>query len=123
MFVKKVFELVKPFLTNLHSTRSQKYSEKAICPKLLQGSSIEEDKPHLCTLVLLINFQLANFLHFFRNQCKISILKFCEGHNHFFETLKPNSQETAENLKSGVFKSAFLFLHPYTHESFSLKTS
>ena len=114
MFVKKVFQLVKPFLANLHSTISKKYSymysmtpkfsffilniwvsikcrillwfqirgnnlkkmclEKVIRQKLVQVSSIEEDKLQFCTLLLPVPFLLANFLHFSQqipNQRKI----------------------------------------------------
>ena len=120
-FVKKVFQLVKPFLANLHSTISKKYSymyymtpkffyfyfniwvakkrrilrwfqirgndlkkvyiEKVICQKLLQDSSMEEDKLQFCTLLLPVTFLLANFLHFSRqipNQRKI--LSFLDTH-------------------------------------------
>ncbi len=114
MFVKKVFQLVKPFLANLHSTISKRYSymysmtphffyfffniwvskkrrilrwfpirgnnlekvylEKVICQKLVQVSSIEEDKLQYCTLLLPVSFLIANFLHFSQhitNQRKI----------------------------------------------------
>ncbi len=50
------------------------YLEKVICEKLLQVSSIEEDKLQFCTLLLPVTFLLAHFLHFsqqFRNQRKI----------------------------------------------------
>jgi hypothetical protein len=50
------------------------YIEKVICQKLLQVSSIEENRLQLCTLLLPVTFLLANFLHFsqqFRNQRKI----------------------------------------------------
>ncbi len=50
------------------------YLEKVICQKLLQVSSIEEDKLQLCTLLLPETFLLANLLHFtqqFQNQRKI----------------------------------------------------
>ncbi len=124
MFVWKVFQLVKPFLANLHYTISINYSymysmtpkffyfffnlwvskkhiilrwfqirgsnlkkvylEKVICQKLLQVSSRdtrEEYKLKFCTLLLPVNFLLANFLHFsqqFRNQRKI--LSFLDTH-------------------------------------------
>jgi hypothetical protein len=45
--------------------------EKAICQKLLQVISKEEDKLQFCTLLLPVTFLLANFLHFsqqFQNQ-------------------------------------------------------
>jgi hypothetical protein len=48
--------------------------EKVIFQKLLQVSSIEEDKLQFCTLLLPITFLIANFLSFsqrFRNQRKI----------------------------------------------------
>jgi hypothetical protein len=38
--------------------------EKVIFQKLLQVSSIEEDKLQFCTLLLPVTFLLANFLHF-----------------------------------------------------------
>ena len=109
----KVFQFVKPFLANLHSTLSKKYLymysmtpnffyfffniwvskkrrilrwfqirwnnlkkaylEKVIFQKLVQVSSIEEDKFQVCTL-LSVTFLLANFLHFSQqipNQRKI----------------------------------------------------
>ncbi len=114
MFVKQVFQLVKPFLANLHSTSSNKYSymysitpnffkfffgiwvfkirrilrwfqicgnnwkkvhpENVLCQKLLQVSSIKEEKLRFFTLFLAITFLLANFSHFsqqVRNQHKI----------------------------------------------------
>ncbi len=121
MFVKKVFQLVKPFLANLHSTISKKYSymysmtpkffyfffniwvikkrrilrwfqirgnnlkivylKKVIRRKLVQVSSLEEDKLKFCTLLLPVTFLLANFLHFSQqipNQRKI--LSFFDTH-------------------------------------------
>jgi hypothetical protein len=45
-----------------------------ICQKILQVSSIEEDKLQFCTLLLPVSFLLANFFHFsqqFQNQRKI----------------------------------------------------
>ncbi len=126
MFVKKVFQLVKPFLANLHSTISRKYSymysmtpkffyfffniwvskkrrilcwfqirwnnlkkvylEKVFCQKLVQVSSIEEDKLQFCTLLLPVTFLLQIFC-IFLNRFQISvklwvvlipIFKFCE---------------------------------------------
>jgi hypothetical protein len=50
------------------------YLKKVICQKLVQVSSIEEDKLQFCTLLLTVTFLLANFLHFSQqilNQCKI----------------------------------------------------
>jgi hypothetical protein len=50
------------------------YLEKVICQKLLQASSIEEDKLQCCTLLLPVTFLLANILHFSQqipNQRKI----------------------------------------------------
>ena len=50
------------------------YLEKVICQKLLQVSSIEENKLQFCTLLFPGTLLLANFLHFsqqFRNQRKI----------------------------------------------------
>ena len=54
MFVKKVFQLVKPFLANLQFGNNWKKvnPEKVICQKLLQVSSIEEDKLQFCKLLL-----------------------------------------------------------------------
>ncbi len=49
-------------------------TEKVICQKLLQISSIKEVNPQFFTLFLPVTFLLANFLHFsqqFRNQRKI----------------------------------------------------
>jgi hypothetical protein len=49
------------------------HPEKVICQKLLQVTSIEEDKLKFCTLFLPATF-LATFLHFshkFQNQQKI----------------------------------------------------
>jgi hypothetical protein len=40
------------------------YLEKVICQKLVQVSSTEEDKLQFFTLILLVTFLLANFLHF-----------------------------------------------------------
>ncbi len=50
------------------------YIEKVMRQKLVQISSIEEDKLQFCALLLPETFLLANFLHFsqqFRNQRKI----------------------------------------------------
>jgi hypothetical protein len=50
------------------------YLEKVICQKLVQVSSIEEDKLQFCTLLLPVTFLLAKFLHFSQqipNQRKI----------------------------------------------------
>jgi hypothetical protein len=50
------------------------YLGKVFCQKLLQVSSIEEDKLQFCTLLLPVTFLLANFLHFSQqipNQRKI----------------------------------------------------
>ncbi len=65
MFVKKVFR---------GNNLKKVYLEKVICQKLVQVSSIEEDKLQLCTLLLPVTFSLANFLHFSQqipNQRKI----------------------------------------------------
>ena len=93
------------------------YLEKVICQKLLQISSREEFKLQFCTLLLPVTFLLANFLHFsqqFRNQRKI--LSFLDTHIQilwrksflvilaFFETLKPCSQETAQNFEKHVLQ-------------------
>ncbi len=40
------------------------YTEKVICQKLVQVSSIEEYKLQFCTLLWPVTFLLANFLHF-----------------------------------------------------------
>ncbi len=88
------------------------YLEKVISQKLLHVSSREEYKLEFCTLLLPVTFLLANFLHFsqqFWNQCKIPIFKFCEekvfrSYKHFFETLKPCSQETAQNFEKRVLQ-------------------
>jgi hypothetical protein len=57
------------------------HTEKVICQKLLQISSIkiihkiiEQENPQFCTLFLPVTFLLVNFLQFsqqFRNQRKI----------------------------------------------------
>ncbi len=50
------------------------YIKKVICQKLVQISSIEEDKLQFWTLLLPVTFLLANFLHFSQqipNQRKI----------------------------------------------------
>ena len=50
------------------------YLKKVICQKLVQVSSIEEDKLQFCTLILPVTFLLANVLHFSQqipNQRKI----------------------------------------------------
>jgi hypothetical protein len=82
------------------------YLEKVICQKLLQFSSREEYKLQFCTLLLPVTFLLANFLHFsqqFRNQRN-------------FETLKPYSQETAQNFEKRVLQKClriafYTFIH------------
>jgi hypothetical protein len=73
------------------------------------------DKLQFCTLLLPVTFLLANFLHFSQqipNQRKI--LSCFDIHFQilwrksflvilaFFETLKPNSQETAQNFEKHV---------------------
>jgi hypothetical protein len=93
------------------------YLEKVNCQKLVQVSSIEEDKLQFCTHLLPVTFLLANFLHFSQqipNQRKIlsfliPIFKFCEekvfrSYLHFFETLKPYSQETAQHFEKHVLQ-------------------
>jgi hypothetical protein len=91
--------------------------EKVICQKLLQVSSREEYKLQLCTLLLPVTFLLAHFLHFsqqFRNQRKI--LSFLDTYIQvlwrksfyvilaLFETLKPYSQEMAQNFEKLVLQ-------------------
>ncbi len=76
-----------------------------------------------CTLFLATAFLLANFSHFskqFRNQHKT--LRLFDAHyqilrrigfrsyQHIFVTLKPKSQETAQNCKNMIYKSVFELL-------------
>ncbi len=88
------------------------YLEKVICQKLLQVSSREEYKLQFCTLLLPVTFcqQIFGiFLNSFEISVKfwvfwIPIFKFCEykvfrSYQHFFETLKPYPQETAQNFE------------------------
>ncbi len=83
-------------------------------------------------------FLLASFLHFFqqfRNQRKIlsgfdtrPIFKFCDekvfrSYKHFFEILKPYSQEKAQNIEKHVFKKClrlafFAPIYPWTSSIF-----
>ncbi len=117
MFVKQVFQLVMPFLANLHLSRSKIYSymysmtpkkcyfffyiwvskvlrilswfqirghnwkkvytEKVICKKLLQVSSIEEGTLQFCTLFLLITFFVCKFFAFFSTVLKSAIILSC----------------------------------------------
>ncbi len=85
------------------------HPEKVLCQTLLQVSSIEEETPIFHTF-LAITFLLANFSHFsqqFRNQCKI--LRCFEIKSFhvilaLFETLKPDSQETAQHFEKRVLQ-------------------
>jgi hypothetical protein len=91
--------------------------ENVLCQVLLQVSSIEEEKLRFFTPFLAITFLLANF-HIFLNSFEIStkfcvvlilIFKFCKekvfiSYKHFFETLKPDSQETAKNFEKRVLQ-------------------
>ncbi len=154
MFVEKVFQLVKPFLANLYSTSSNKYSymysmtkkflilfwhisiqntqnfnadfksveiirkkstQKKLFAKYFCKLVVQEEKLRFFTLFLAINFLLANiyvFLNSFEFSIKlcnvlIPIFKFCKekvfmSYQHFFETLKPDSQETAQDFEKRI---------------------
>jgi hypothetical protein len=96
------------------------HSEKVICQTPLQVSYIEEDKTQILQTCFAYNF-LKLIFRLFLNGFEISlkfwvvmipIFKFCdekrEGHIcTFFETLKPNSQETPQNFEIRVFQKGF----------------
>ena len=68
---KKWLSQLKNFLNKYFK---EVYLKKVIRQKLVQVSSIEEDKLQFCTLLLPVTFLLANFLHFSQqipNQRKI----------------------------------------------------
>ncbi len=93
------------------------HPEKVICQKLLQISNTEEENPQFCTLFSPVTFCQQSFI-IFLNSFEISvkfciifipIFKFCgknvfRSYQHFLKTLKPNSQETAQNFEKGVLQ-------------------
>jgi hypothetical protein len=116
------------------------YIEKVICQKLVQVSSIEEDKLQFCTLLLPVTFLLANCLHFSQqipNQRKIlscfdTLIQILRRKSFkvilaFFETLKPYSRETAQNFEKHALQKClridFYIYIPVNLYNFLKKTS
>ena len=93
------------------------HPEKVLCQTLLQVNSIEEENLWFFTFVLAVTFLLANFSHFsqqFRNQRKIlccfdTHIQILQRKSFYvilalFETIKPDSQETAQNFEKRVLQ-------------------